>query len=171
MNKLIRILALPALLSTGVALLPGCGGGNSGISTTTPARFAGTYNGTFSGTTTSKSPQPGVAVTGTFTAISDQNGILSGTLVQPGVGSFPLTGTIGNNGALLASATVGTSQVATLRGTVANKSGGYIISGTFTTNFGTTTVVSGTVTGTRTSTSTVSSTPVPTGTPNPTPVA
>jgi len=146
MNKLIRILALPALLSTGVALLPGCGGGNSGISTTTPARFAGT-------------------------AISDQNGILSGTLVQPGVGSFPLTGTIGNNGALLASATVGTSQVATLRGTVANKSGGYIISGTFTTNFGTTTVVSGTVTGTRTSTSTVSSTPVPTGTPNPTPVA
>lgn len=161
MNKLIRVLVLPVLLSTGVALLPGCGGGGSGIANT-PARFAGAYQGTFSGKTTQKSPQPGVPVAGTFTAISDQSGTLSGTLVQPGIGSFPLTGTIANDGTLFATATVGTSQQATLRGNVANKSGVYTITGTFTTDYGNTTVVSGTVNGTRTSTSTAIPTPGPT---------
>lgn len=155
MNKFLRVLMLPVVLSCGVAVLPGCGGGNSGF-INSPSRFAGTYSGTFSGATTQNSPQPGVPVSGTFVAVSDRNGNLTGTLSQPGVGVFPLSGTIDSDGRLSATAAVGTNQLATLRGTAVKSSNGYTLSGTFTTDFGTTTVVSGTVAGTRTSVSTTS---------------
>jgi len=62
---------------------------------TTPNPFAGTYNGSFTGTGSS------TGLNGTFTAIADNNGSITGVVTQPGLGTYTATGVVSRSGDML----------------------------------------------------------------------
>lgn len=137
-----------------VTALPGCGGGSSFFSTNV-SQYAGTYFGTFSGVTAQGAPGAGQTVSGTFTAVADSAGKVTGSFTQSGLGTFPSTGTISPSGAITVTALIG-NQTASLNGKITLGSGNQgTVSGIFTTTQqGTTgqigmTLVRGTFSGTR----------------------
>ncbi len=141
-------MSLCVVLAGGAATVAGCGGGDS-FSQTDVRRFAGTYNGTFTGVLMAPSPGAGQTVGGTFTAVVDNQGNVTGSVTQPGVGQFPVTGTVTSDGRVNVVAQPSANQTSTLSGTAVASGGQATLSGTFTTVNSGFTVVSGTFTGTR----------------------
>lgn len=147
MLKFVRFALLSVTLASGAAVLTGCSGSGSS-SFRAPAgveRFAGTYTGTFTGVISPGVPGAGSTVGGTFTAVINRQGNISGTLSQPGFPNLPITGTINDDGKINASANLTSGQVSTLTAELTLSNGGYDIDGTFVTKAGNVTVVTGTI--------------------------
>jgi hypothetical protein len=153
MHKFVRFLTLSAVVAGGAASLPGCGSGfndsQPNLSQTQVARFAGTYNGTFTGVIAAGLPGAGQTVGGTFTAVVDSQGNVTGSVSQPGIGQFPASGTVTSDGRITVVAQPGSGQRSTLTGNATANGNGFTLAGSFTTVSNGVTAVSGTFTGTR----------------------
>lgn len=128
MNNLLRISFWGTPLVVSALLFSGCSGGRS--SSPSASVFAGDYNGNFLGRTLQ-----GDFVNGSVDGIVSRDGRFEGTISQPGLGSFPATGTVDSAGNVNATAT-GNGFTSDFTGKVTRTNGVNAIEGTFSTNQG-----------------------------------
>lgn len=148
MRQFLRVL-LPVVLFCGIAtvILPGCGGGSSGLSSQgSVADYQGNYAGTYTGLVQPGLEGAGSTVGGTFTATIAQDGTVTGTVTQPGAGTFPASGTVDRNGNVVITAPSSATENSTLTGKITNRKTG-ALAGTFTTTSGGVKAVVGTFEG------------------------
>ena len=116
------------IAATVMAAVVGCGGGSNGTNPT--SLYAGTYTGSYAGTTTT-----GSAVSGRFTVSAANDGSVTGNLIGPN-NNLPVTGTIDNAGNLRFSTATGGANVISVAGLLGSVDGTYVADGTFSSTVG-----------------------------------
>jgi len=133
-------------LAGAVVALPGCGGGGGNSIPVDVSQYAGTYNGTFSGVVSQGFPYAGQTVTGTFSAIADSAGNVTGTFTQADIGTQSASGRVSAGGKIFVTAPYN-GTTATLTGSITGNAGILSASGSFTTTQGPAVIIRGSFSG------------------------